>query len=79
MFNDLTVLSSASDLAKLFAKIFSETSNLDDSSISLSIFPSRTNLRLHNLPKMAKKVITNLDSSKASSPHFIPLVALKEM
>ena len=39
--------------------------------ISLPVFPSRTNLKLHNIsvtPKMVKKVITNLDSSKASGP-----------
>ena len=37
--------------------------NLDDSGISLPVFPSRTNLKLHNnsiTPKMAKKVIANL-------------------
>ena len=49
-------------------------------SIFLSVFPSRTNLKLHNVsvtPKMAKKVITNLDSSKASGPDCIPVAALK--
>ena len=52
----------------------------DDSSISSSVFPSRTNLKLHNTsatPKMVKKVITKLDSSKASGPDFIPVVVLK--
>ena len=65
LFNGLEVLSSASDKAKLFAKNFSKNSNLDDSGISLPVFPSRTNLKLHNIsitPKMVKKVITNLDS-----------------
>ena len=65
------VLSSASDKAKLFAKNFSKNSNLDDSSISLLVLPSRTNLKLHNFaisPNMANKVIMNLDSSKASAP-----------
>ena len=63
--NGPEVLSSASDKAKLFAKNFSKNSNLDDSGISLPVFPSRTNLKLHNIsitPKMVKKVITNLDS-----------------
>ena len=63
------VLSSASDKAKLFAQNFSKNSNLDDSGTSLPVFPSRTNLKLHNIsvtPKMFKKVITNLDSSEAS-------------
>ena len=80
LFNGPEVLSSASDKAKLFAKNFSKISNLDDSGISLPVFPSRTNLKLHNIsitPKMLKKVITNLDSSKASDPDCIPVVVLK--
>ena len=63
LFNGPEVLSSASDKAKLFAKNFSKNSNLDDSSISLPVFPSRTNLKLHNIsitPKIIKKVIMNL-------------------
>ena len=80
LFNGAEVLSSASDKAKLFAKNFSKNSNLDYSGISLPVFPSRTNLKLHNIsitPKMVKKVITNLDSSKASGPDCIPVVVLK--
>ena len=60
-FNGPEVLSSASDKAKLFAENFSKNSNLDDSGISLPVFPSRTNLKLHNIsvtPKMVRKVIT---------------------
>ena len=48
--------------------------------VSLPVFPSRTYLKLHNIsitPKMVKKVITNLESSKASSSDCIPLVLLK--
>ena len=63
------MLSSASDKAKLFAENFSKNSNLDDSGISLPVFPSRTNLKLHNIsvtPKMVRKVVMNLDLSKAS-------------
>ena len=74
------MLSSASDKVKLFAKNFSKNSNLDDSGISLPVFPSRINLKLHNIsitPKMVKKIITNLDSSKVSSPDCIPVVVLK--
>ena len=74
------MLSSTSDKAKLFAKNFSENSNLDDSGISLPAFRSRTYLKLHNIsvtPKMVKKVITNLDSLKASGPVCISVVALK--
>ena len=65
---------------KLFAENFSKNSNLDDSGTSLPVFPSRTNLKLHHIsvvPKMVKKVIINLDLSKASSPDCIPVVLLK--
>ena len=54
--------------------------NLDDSGISLPVFPSRTNLKLHNIsvtPKMVRKVVMNLDLSKASGPDCIPVVVLK--
>ena len=80
LFNRLEVLPSASDKAKLFAKNFSKNSNLDDSGISLPVFPSRTNLKLHNISitlKVVKKVITSLDSSKASGPDYIRVVVLK--
>ena len=48
--------------------------------ISLPVFPSRTNLKLHNVsvtPKVVKKVITNLDLSTVSGPDCIPVVVLK--
>ena len=80
LFNGPEVLSSASDKAELFAKNFSKNSNLDDSGISLPVFPSGTNLKLHNIsttPKMVKKVITNLDSSKVYGPDCIPVMILK--
>ena len=48
LLNGLEVLSSASDKAKLFAENFSLNSNLDDLGVSLSVLPSRTNLKLHN-------------------------------
>ena len=44
LFNDTEVLSSASGKAKLFAKNFSKNPNLDDSGISLPVFPSKTNI-----------------------------------
>ena len=78
--NVLEVLSSASDKAKLFAKNFSKNFNLDDSGISLPVFSSITNLKLHNISvttKLVKKVITSLDSSKVSSPGGIPVLVLK--
>ena len=67
LFNGPEVLSSASDKVKLFAKNFSKNSDLVDSGISLPVFPSRTNLKMHNIsvtPRMVKKVIMNLDSPK---------------
>ena len=72
--------SSASNKAKLLAKNVSIKSNLDDSGIPLPVFPSRTNPKLHNISitrKMVKKVITNLDSSKASGPDCISVMVLK--
>ena len=80
LFNGPEVLSSASDKAKLFAENFSLNSNLDDSGVSLPVFPSRTNLKLHNIsitPKMVRKVVMNPDLSKASGLDCIPVVVLK--
>ena len=73
------MLSSAYDKVKLFAKNFSKNSNLDDLSVSLPIFFSRTYLELNIsvTPKMVKKVITNLESSKISGSDCIPVVVLK--
>ena len=64
----------------MFAKNFSINSNFDGLGISFSVFPTRTNLKLHNVSvttKMVKKVITNLDSSKVSGPDCIPVMVLK--
>ena len=80
LFNSPEVLSSASDKAKFFAENFSMNSNLDHSSISLPVCPSRTNLKLHNISvtvKMIRRVVMNLDFSKASGPDCIPVVVLK--
>ena len=74
------MLSSASDKTKLFAEKFSGNSNLDDSGIFLSVFPSRTNLKLHDIsvtPEIVKKVIMNLDLSRASGSDCILVVVLK--
>ena len=49
----------------------------DDPGVSLHVFPSRTNLKLHNIsvtPKMVKKVIMNIDFFFASDPDCIPVV-----
>ena len=80
LFNSPEVLPSASPKAELFAKHFVKNSNLKNSGIPLPPFPSRTNLKLHNIsvtPKMVKKIILNLDSSKVSAPDCIPVVVLK--
>ena len=48
--------------------------------VSLPVFPSRSNLKLHNVfitSKMVKRAITNFDSSKVSGPDCIPVVVLK--
>ena len=73
-------MSSVSDKAKLFAENVSKNSNLDDSGISLPVFHSRTNLKLHNISvtsKMVKKVIMNFDLSRVSGPACISVVVLK--
>ena len=64
----------------MFAENFSKNSNLDESDISLPVFHSGTILKLHNVSvtsKLIKKVIMNLDLSKASGPDCIPVVVLK--
>ena len=78
--NGPDLLSSASNKAKLFAKNFSKNSDLDDLGISLPVFCSRTNRKLHNIsitPKMVIKVTTNLHSPGASGPNCILMVVLK--
>ena len=52
----------------MFAESFSKNSNLDDSG---------TKLHISVTSKMVKKVIMNLDLSKASGPDCIPVVVLK--
>ena len=74
LINGPEVLSSASDKAKLFPKNLSKNSNLNDLGIFLPVYPSKTNLKQHNIsitPKMVKTVIVNLDSSNASGPECI--------
>ena len=56
LFNVSKVLSSASDKAKLFPENFSKNSNLDDSGVSLPVFPSRPNLKLHNISVTPKRL-----------------------
>ena len=80
LFSGPEVLSSASEEAKLFAENFSMNSDFDESGISLPVFPFRTNLELYDISvttNMFKKVIMNLNLSKASGPDCIPVVVLK--
>ena len=73
------MLSSTSNKTKLLVKNFSENNNLDESGIFLPVFPSRTNLKLHYIsktPKIVKKVIMDLDSSKVFGPDCISVVVL---
>ena len=80
-FNGPEVLSSESDKVKFFVENFSKNSSIDDSDISLSVFPSRTNMKLHNIsvtPKMVIKIITVFGLSKVSGPDCIPVVVLKK-
>ena len=66
LFYSMAQRSSEYDKANLFARMFSKNYNLLDLGISLPVFHSRTNLKLHNISitsKFVKKVITNLDSS----------------
>ena len=79
LFNGPELLSSASDKAKLFAENFPKNSNLDGSGVSLPVFPSRTNLKLHNISvifKMVEGVVMNLGLSKASGPDCLSVVVL---
>ena len=62
--------------------IWFEKKHLDDSGLSLPVFPSRNNLKLHNIsvtPRMVRKVIMNLDLSKASGPDCIPVVVVYQL
>ena len=80
LYNDPEVLSSASDNVKFFAGNFSVNSNLDDSENSLYAFPSKSNLKLHNIPatpKFVVKVLENLDLLKVFGHDCIPVVFLK--
>ena len=64
----------------MFAENYSKDFNLDDPGVFLPVFNSITNLKLHNISitlKMVKKVITNLNLSKASGPDCIPVVVLR--
>ena len=59
------MLFSASDKPQLLVKNVSKNSNLEDAGIALPVFPSKTNLIVHNISvtlKKIEKVIMYLDS-----------------
>ena len=76
LFNGSKISPVGSNKAKFFAEIFSTIIDLDDQGISLPkvyLFLSRTNLKLFNVlvtPKLLKKVIADLDSSKVPGLNF---------
>ena len=76
-FNDLEVLSSTPNEAKLLPKNFAKNSNVIDWGISLPVFYFKTNMKLHNISVTPKMVIANLDSWKKSGLHCISVVVLK--
>ena len=74
------MLSCALDKSKLLPENVSKNSNINDSGISLPVFLSGTNLKLHNIsvtPKIVKKTIINLDLSKSSVSDCIPVAVVK--
>ena len=80
LFNGSELLSWASDEAKSLPKYFSKKSNLEGSGTPSPVFSSRPKLKLCNISvtlKIVKKVIINLDLSKASGPDCIPVVFQK--
>ena len=80
LFKGPGVLSCAPDKSKLLPENVSKNSNINDSGISLPVFLSGTNLKLHNIsvtPKIVKKTIINLDLSKSSGSDCIPVAVVK--
>ena len=74
------MLSSAYEKGRLFDKIFSKNSNLDDLSIFFPAFFSRIIPKLNNIlvsPKLVNKVITDLDSSKVADTDYTQVVVVK--
>ena len=69
IFNGPEVLTSPSDKAELFAKLFSANSTLDDSGAVLPDFPARTDILLENMritPSIVASIISKLDAAKAT-------------
>ena len=80
--NGPEIISSSLDKARLFAKMFSSNSILNDDGHPLPDFPHRTDINLSNLkvtPSEVAKLIRQLEPSKAVGPDEIPVVVLKEL
>ena len=80
LFNGPEVLTSPTDKVNLFADRFVANSTLDDIGRDLPDCPSRVDSSLSTInvtPKMVGKVISHLDTSKASGPDRIPAIVLK--
>ena len=64
----------------MISETLPKNSNHDDTGIVLPVFPSRTNLKLHNIlvtPNLVEKVISNIGFSRASAPDCFVVVILK--
>ena len=80
LFNGPGVLTSHTDKVNLFADRFAANSTLDDLGRDMPGCPSRVDSSLSTInvtPKMAAKVISHLDISKALRPDRIPVILLK--
>lgn len=76
----MQVLSSAPDADQLFAKIFSENPNIDDSGNVVHVVTSRSNRNLQNIyvtPDMVKNVIIDLVFVLVSTPNCTLVIVLK--
>ena len=79
LFNGPEVLTTSTDKANLFARIFSCNSTLDDGSQQLPVFPFHTEQRLSSkniTAKMVSNAIYHLDASKTTGPNRIPAIVL---
>ena len=75
IFNGSVVFSSVSDKAKAFAESFSKNFNFHDSGILLPAFPSRNNLKLHNIP--VRNLVSFLIFSMVSGIQHEPQIFLQ--
>ena len=80
LFNGPEVLTSPQDKANLFGNNFASNSTLDDDGHPLPDFPLRTDSVISDpliTPKKVIRIISKLDSAKATGPDGIPVIVLK--